>query len=74
MLRSMASAGRRLGPVQDDTDLHIPIVPAPAVATISQLADAMTRQTWDRNPDAMGVVPERGRDHARRHLHQEIQG
>jgi hypothetical protein len=34
------TAGRRLGPVQDDTDLHTPIVPAPAAGTISQLADA----------------------------------
>ena len=29
------TAGRRLGPVQDNTDLHTPIVPAPAAATIS---------------------------------------
>src|SRR4029077_7860471 len=34
------TAGRRLGPVQDDTDLHTSIVPAPAAGNISQLADA----------------------------------
>jgi hypothetical protein len=34
------TASRGLGPVQDDTDLHTPIVPAPAAGTISQLADA----------------------------------
>src|SRR5690242_11232185 len=34
------TAGRRLGPVQDDADLHTPLVPAPAAGTISQLADA----------------------------------
>ena len=31
-------ARRRLGPVQDDTDLHTLIVPDPAAGTISQLA------------------------------------
>jgi len=34
------TAGQRLGPVQDDTDLHTPIIPAPAAGNISQLADA----------------------------------
>ena len=39
------TAGRRLGPVQDDTDLHTPIVPAPAAPAISQLAYAPEWQT-----------------------------
>src|SRR5215469_12493895 len=34
------TAGWRFGPVQDDTDLHTPIVSAPAAGTISHLADA----------------------------------
>ena len=41
---------------------------------IGQLADATTRRTRDRSPDATAVVPTRARDHVRRHLHQEIPG
>ena len=47
-------------------------VPGPSGHEIGQLADAMTRQTVDRSPDATGVVPERGRDHARRHRCEEV--
>ena len=59
------TAGRRLGPVQDDTDLHTPIVPAPADKNISQLADACDagaatryerrdRRPQPRDPDPSG--------------------
>jgi hypothetical protein len=34
------AARRRLGPVQDDADLHTPRVRGPAAGNISQLADA----------------------------------
>jgi hypothetical protein len=42
------TASRRLGPVQDDTDLHTPIAPAPAAGNISQLADACRTGTATR--------------------------
>ena len=44
------TACRRLGPVKDDTDLHTPIVPAPAAGTISQLADARSSMTSASRP------------------------
>jgi hypothetical protein len=44
------TAGRRLGPVKDDTDLHTPIVSAPAAGTISQLADAAQPASPPRRP------------------------
>ena len=50
------TASRRLGPVQDDTDLHTPIVPAPAAGTISQLADArssMRSANWPSHDPAI---------------------
>lgn len=47
-------------------------LPGPFGHEIGQLADAMTRRTRDRSPDAMGVVPKRGRDHAHRHLHEKV--
>ena len=47
-------------------------VPGPFGREIGQLADAMTRRTRDCSPDAMGVVPKRGRDHAHRHLHEKV--
>ena len=34
------TAGRRLGPVQDDADLHTPTVSAMTAGNISQLADS----------------------------------
>ena len=37
-------------------------IPGPFGHEIGQLADAVTRQTRDCSPDAMGVVPTRGRD------------
>ena len=36
-------------------------VPGPSGHEIGQLADVMTRRTRDCSPDAMGVVPKRGR-------------
>ena len=47
-------------------------VPGPFGHEIGQLADAMTRRIRDCSPDAMGVVPKRGRDHAHRHLHEKV--
>jgi len=47
-------------------------IPGPFGHEIGQLADAVTRQTRDCSPDAMGVVPTRGRDHAHRHLHEKV--
>jgi len=47
-------------------------IPGPFGHEIGQLADAVTRQTRDCSPDAMGVVPTPGRDHAHRHLHEKI--
>jgi hypothetical protein len=34
------TASRRLGPVQDNADLHTPTIPALPAGNISQLADA----------------------------------
>jgi len=46
--------------------------PARSGHDIGELADVMTQRTRNRSPDATDVVPTRGRDHACRHLHQEV--
>ena len=47
-------------------------VPGPPGHEIGQVADVMTGRTMDCSPDAISVVPERGLDHAHRHLHEKI--
>src|SRR5262245_36917606 len=49
-------------------------VPGPFGSDIGQLADVMCWQARDRSPDAMDVVPQRGRVHVCRHLDEEVPG
>ena len=61
-------------PARDHTEPAKFTVAGPSGHEIGQLADAMTCRTRDCSPDATGVVPKRGRDHARRHLRNGSRG
>ena len=70
--QGLEASRRRIDPVYDHADPAKFTIPSPFGHEIGQLADAMTRRTKDCSPDAMGVVPTRGRDHAHRHLHEKV--